>query len=439
MPSPFQDFVDRLLLGSPEMVSQTLSNRAQAQRQRELVEERARAAEQSQQWHTQERVAGERATAERSKADILTRIREQARETQAKEDREAGERGSLARTAQFLRTGQPSGEPSPPPAPEELLQFKGGESTYKHLYPQPETPKPYTLGPGQVRFKPGGVPEADVPQPDLLPKGLMEASMAEARLKRKAQSGTITPEEQVTLSEISAGLSRYSALGGDLAYQSGAGREGGRRSLPLKDRGNWINIKGLADPSIPLAFPAGTTETQAIEAGGFQISDKEKEALADLDRIAGVLTPLKELSSRVINATRDQGMGWQQTKGLAARVPGLRWMLEAEKTYLDSQKEFLATLARSLSGEKGVLTNEDRQVLVVGLPSFEDTAKVRDAKWAIIDHVIENARMAKLRWMFLDIKPSPAYEASKAALLDKLRQLSTPQAPSKVAPGQWIK
>lgn len=439
MPTAFDDWVRGLIVGPMPLVERTLAERS---RRREQEVEAAREA------------TREEGRTTRARENILLQIHEQARAQQATQERtraaEREERGSLSRLARRLRVEQPYGEPAE--SPEDLLQYKGGESAYKTLFPAPKeaAPSTYQDKQGNIRDKATGVireraaprpaqfapPEGYVPtyiespegdirihySPRVAPYGLDAIAQKYTNpTTKKPYTGYF--ELPPALKETAWDAAMVAQRG--FAFERGGGGEEGKRSLPILKRNEWIQPLHFLDPSTSLNPPLGMNTTDALKAGYFNVTDnRDLDALAALDTIPGVIGPLKKQSDAVITAKTKWGLTTQGLRGMGAQIaqyiPGVTSYVQAEKLYTETKKSFIATLARALSGEKGVLTNQDRDIVADGLPSFSDTEALKNAKWAIIDSVIVNAKQAKLKWM-IGLPPSTEYQEAQEKLLKKLQ------------------
>lgn len=424
----FQSWARRLLIGPMPLVRQQLADVAEEER---------------------ERLKGERDEAQFPKKLILAtapgvtsaqeagRIKAGAKSEEARVEAERQKRVSAAaRTlgmtdlADLLEHGAKPEELKvaiPKEAAPSTYQDKQGnirdKSTGKIVEPAPPR-KEFTPPPGYVPTYTEDPITGEVRTthtPRVAPYGLDAIAQQYVNPATK-QPYTGYYELPIDLKE--AAMKKARELQGEFAFGRATGAEAGQRAMPITKRGEWINPMHFLDPGVPLNPPLGMTTERATASGYYQITDRgDLDALAAIETIPGVIQPLRELTDKVITAKTQWQLTTQTLRGMGAEIgryiPGVSSFVQAEKLYQESKAAFISNLARALGGEKGVLTNADREKILDGLPNFTDTVSVRDAKWAIIDAVIANAKQAKLKWV-MGLPPGLEYRQAQVALLNKL-------------------
>jgi len=449
--NPFVDWANRLILGPRALVQQQLADEAAAERAT------AGEAEWTRRFGLESAQRQREAEASRAggRENILLQIREQARANQETEERAAQERLTLAREA--LDLGLPEEEPTFRRDPRELLRYKGGLETMKALTPKPPTPHPLTqrdptkpmVDPFTgVEVQPATKEKPEKPWYEGL-QPLEAFGLLEDLRAKKSEQG-LSPAEDRQLKMVERQLGGTPSPGGvspltggyvgfqrDIAFGRGAGAESGKRSLPIKDRRDWVNMRAIANPQLrePIHPPAGMPEDAVLASGTYtQIGDEERKALGALQTAEGVTGPLFKLARDIITAETPMQIGRQMVRWAGTYVPWASVSVQAEKTYRDSLEAFLSNLARAFGGEKGVLTNLDRDKIKNAFPWFTDTVSIREAKIAIIEQVMANARQAQLQSIFMDLPPTTEYTQTKENLFKALTGLGTRVRPKTQGP-----
>ena len=439
MPTAWEDWANRLIIGPRAVVQETIQGEYANQREKrrlaaEAAERQDRVRQEATEWDRRQ-VITHQAGRENTQFNITEQARVNEANRVATEQREREERGRLMREFVRLSPFPAAGvgvEPGMAPHPAEILQHKGGRELYQHMTPPSKEPTPKSLiqrDPTKPLVHPVTGEEVQPATADKEPKTpTMWGEIKGEQDLLEIPEAQRTPAQVARLARVTQGLQRYQAVQGGVAFQRGLEGEAGKRSNPIQRLGEWLNPLHFVDSRIPLNPPFGTTETEAQGKYTRIVDRGDLDNLAGLDAMPGVLQPLKELTDQVITAKTKLQLTTQGMRGMGAAiaqwVPGVTSYVQAEKQYLETRKAFISNLARALGGEKGVLTNADREVVADSLPSFSDTVKLKDAKWAVINSLVASARQAKLKWMGLGVPVSTEYLQTKADMLKKLKALT---------------
>ena len=180
------------------------------------------------------------------------------------------------------------------------------------------------------------------------------------------------------------------------------------KALGFEGASNLILPDTLESP------PAKTTSRQAMEQGAVRVTSKQKESIAAMQNVGAIVDSTKQMSARLITATNPIEAAAQFTKlTLAAKASANA----VAAVYEDSKEAFLGVLARALGGERGVLTDRDINRIRKLLPSFGDTAVIRDLKMGLIDNFVLTAQEA-LRGTLFGIAQPSFYRERMTKLLD---------------------
>ena len=180
----------------------------------------------------------------------------------------------------------------------------------------------------------------------------------------------------------------------------------------------------MASSKVP---PPGLTRGQAITQGYIEVDDKDREALADLQKSKQQIGLLTTLAGKLITAETPVQATAQYARLTAGAMSGSN---AAARTYQQTRDAFLGTLARSLGGERGVLTNQDIARIGSALTGFFDTKAVSAAKAEILNSLISVAESATKAKMFGEPLDEAAARRQIDELVERLEKAGGATAPA---------
>lgn len=148
-------------------------------------------------------------------------------------------------------------------------------------------------------------------------------------------------------------------------------------------------LESVVTPDNLNPFPVGTTWEEAKQAGAISVSPTVREKLYAIDSSKEIVQSIDALSDTLIKAKTAPSAGLQ---GAILTVGGWTNLNQVAGVYKATISEFAGQLARTFGGEKGVLTNEDIQRVLRGLPVFGDTKAMRDYKMAMLNNLMVSAQ-----------------------------------------------
>ena len=204
-------------------------------------------------------------------------------------------------------------------------------------------------------------------------------------------------------------------------------RAGGRKDVMLNTPMSPKEASGLLHPKTRTAAPVGVSRQQALDLGFRDVDDKDREALFDLGQVRQQVASLFGLSDKLITARNPMEAGVQFTQLSTGAYTGSN---EQARLYMHDRDAFLGTIARSLGGERGVLTNQDVGRVGRAFPNFFDTRAVALGKRAIINDLLSTAEEARHAKMFGEPVDPKTIEGKVQRLLDSLEAVGKePETP----------
>jgi hypothetical protein len=173
-----------------------------------------------------------------------------------------------------------------------------------------------------------------------------------------------------------------------------------------KIAGNVTTAQGTAGSNVELGLappaPPGSPERPPMSRKGAEAYEGavgSKRAQSKYDAIAmnrplNLVNDLDALSSRLMTVPKPGPLQWIQG--------GQNWLgatlkyNQTAQAYQQTTKSILGELARQVSQERGVLTNQDIDRIEGGLPTFTDTKPVRDFKIGRIRSLLQTNKEAAL-------------------------------------------
>jgi hypothetical protein len=176
-----------------------------------------------------------------------------------------------------------------------------------------------------------------------------------------------------------------SALGGNTgpaadAKVATAGRMGEERAAG-GIRGELRPVDSPSAPGVKVSGAAAVGEER--ERG--KIPTQVEKKTAELERTYSLIDQIDTLSKPLITAKNWQEVLPQYVK---LKVGSFTNANQVAALYESTLNEFLGQLAREVSQERGVLTNQDVDRIKAGMPSFGNTAGVRSGKITILKNII---------------------------------------------------
>lgn len=184
------------------------------------------------------------------------------------------------------------------------------------------------------------------------------------------------------------------------------------------------------DPKTLARIKPNVSKRQAQRMGAVIATADEIKSINDIDQTKGILVQIQEGAKRVITATNKTEAAAQLAY---SKLP--TFMQDAQnKRFLETQDAYLGNVARTLGGERGVLTDQDLQRQRSGLPRPGDTIAVRNAKIEMQNeflNVAQSAAKAKLLGQeFNELE----YRKKVNKILDKMDRVSSRNNVSDTAP-----
>lgn len=173
------------------------------------------------------------------------------------------------------------------------------------------------------------------------------------------------------------GGSMQSFGGAPATLQAAVGQIGSRQ---------YIDMGNLTSAQIPMA--QAYSSKSGIPLLKAEDTTKIKEADATFSSANTLLTTMEGLYKNVITATSAGGIPAQfASKNLGA----LFRTNEEAKVYSDTVKSFTSLLTRA-AGEKGTLSDADKQAIINSIPTFADTIGIADKKMATLRSLFQSSR-----------------------------------------------
>lgn len=190
-----------------------------------------------------------------------------------------------------------------------------------------------------------------------------------------------------------------------------------------EQRAKHIRVSALLQTGELVQPEAGTTEKQLrADPDLVAIDDKQRDALSALKPSRVLLDSFQGMARRLIVAKNPIAAAQQGMTLYAGAVTGAN---PQAKAYLDAGEGFISQLSRALGGEKGVLTNKDRDVMKrAAVATFFDTDASRDFKAAIINDIWQAANTAVVQQIAGKGGVAP-FRSQLDQLLQKLDEAST--------------
>lgn len=164
------------------------------------------------------------------------------------------------------------------------------------------------------------------------------------------------------------------------------------------------DLRNLVNPATFARFRLGTTLNEAKAAGAVPVDQPALNKIADLRNVKAILDQVDTLSKGLITATNLSEIAIQAPKlKIGATTRGI----PEATTYLHQRQAVLGVVARSLGGERGVLTDRDIRRIDNALPNFSDTVASRQMKMDFFMKMFSTAEQAQ-KDKLLGRKSSPA-------------------------------
>uniref|UniRef100_A0A6M3LFI0 Uncharacterized protein n=1 Tax=viral metagenome TaxID=1070528 RepID=A0A6M3LFI0_9ZZZZ len=221
---------------------------------------------------------------------------------------------------------------------------------------------------------------------------------------------SLAPQEKRRVLETSASYeSQFRAAGGIEA--------GLDKPLSDNDLQSWINPTTLAP------YPAGTTMRDVRASGAIAVTSKQKEELRSMDNVAAIVESIGGLADRIITA---ENAGEALAKGPVLYAGAMTKTNPSAAAYSDMRAQFLGVLARSLGGERGVLTDMDINRVMNGLPKFNDTKAIKDFKLGVLKNLMDTSIQSKKAIMLGGSVDRREYRQNLNNMLDILEGKASP-------------
>ncbi len=179
------------------------------------------------------------------------------------------------------------------------------------------------------------------------------------------------------------------------AANQGLAVEQFKRTLPApgEELGKYVDVDALVRTGELRKPRPGTTVANLYSNPQLRFaSPEQQQAVQALKPTREQLATFQTLADRLITAKTPGEVAAQGVRLYAGAYTGTN---PEAKAFLDSSMGFIGNLSRTLGGERGVLTDLDRQVMRnAAIASFFDTVQSRDIKKAIINDMYKAAHQA---------------------------------------------
>src|SRR3990167_2281077 len=176
------------------------------------------------------------------------------------------------------------------------------------------------------------------------------------------------------------------------AANQGLAVEQFKRTLPApgEELSKYVDVNALVQTGDIRKPTPGTTVANLYSDKNLRYATpQQQEAVQALGPTRQQLATFQTMADRLITATSPTEAAAQGVRLYTGAYTGAN---PEAKAFMDSSLGFIGNLSRTLGGEKGVLTDLDRQVMKnAAIASFWDTAKSRDIKKAIINDIYKSA------------------------------------------------
>ena len=215
------------------------------------------------------------------------------------------------------------------------------------------------------------------------------------------------------------------------AKNVGLGVELEKRNAPLpqKDRSQLVML-GPLEQGQWVQPPAGISANVANSSAGVGYADDEqRKRFTAIAPAQGSLNRLHAMSGQLVTAKTP----WEAAKqGFRLSKEALTKENPVATAYQDSAKALTSNLSRAF-GEKGVLTDNDRAVMVRALTNFWDTTATRQLKHAVMSEILDLSRKAVIS----EITGKPIDTQSQLdGLMKRLKTADNKAVLDTVQPGQ---
>lgn len=247
-----------------------------------------------------------------------------------------------------------------------------------------------------------------------------------AVLQRELAAGKPLPEAIDAANKARAGVT------GEVAFSRGQGYGTGANTGPAAraktDLAGNIEQRKLDVQSTPQAGLGGKSPAQTIaeqkSIGG--MADEQRKNQINMVKTRAILTDIDTQSQRVF---KEQSPGWATLQRITGPLAAASRYDPNAAAYVDTKESALGELARSISAERGVLTNVDIQRVGRAMPNWGDTKPIRDYKMARLNtyiNVLEQLNEALLAPRGIEqVKNIAAqYKPQLNAILDDLERAS---------------
>ena len=178
----------------------------------------------------------------------------------------------------------------------------------------------------------------------------------------------------------------------ETASKQGLSVEEFKRTLPApgEELSKYVDVNALASAGELRKPVPGTSVAALYSDKNLSYADaKQQEAVQALNPTRQQLATFQTMADRLITAKTP---GEAATQGVRLYAGALTGSNPEAKAFMDSSLGFIGNLSRTLGGERGVLTDLDRQVMKnAAIASFWDTTQSKDIKKAIINDIYKSA------------------------------------------------
>ena len=181
------------------------------------------------------------------------------------------------------------------------------------------------------------------------------------------------------------------------AANQGLAVEQFKRTLPApgEELSKYVDVTALATTGDLKKPIPGTTVADLYANKNLRFATpQQQERVQILAPTRQQLATFQTMADRLITATNPTEAAAQGVRLYAGAYTGSN---PEAKAFLDSSLGFIGNLSRTLGGEKGVLTDLDREVMrKAAIASFFDTKASRDIKKAIINDIYKAAHTSAI-------------------------------------------
>lgn len=190
--------------------------------------------------------------------------------------------------------------------------------------------------------------------------------------------------------------------------------EQAKRQLPMTPD----QAQGLRHPMTMEAPPQGMTTEQAMAQGYRKVSDK---VLSDIEAINSVDFIVQQLDEQSAHISTGETGPEQFMRGIQKRGEAFFQTDPIATAFKKTRESFLGVLARTLGGEKGVLTNADIARIANAIPTFFSSKQVRDILIGQLQQLASIGKQSAQRVAFGALP-----ETERQALREQIMQMVAP-------------